>query len=230
MTHKRVHDPDAKSISKGSAHIFYALREPRVNVPEDVADGPLRCRVVCKVEGGRVNEGEGEGVEGVRVGGGQLDVDGRGPDVGGEAGTTLDELCDGGELFLGGGGGNERGVEEEAEEGGLAGASASDHEGVCGAVAGCVGVEPVGGGGGGPWCGGHGEEVAVLTGLVAVVDLLTTRGVFGAVHGGEQRGMNRAGSKPRWVARRERVRVLARALARLWLDKALPLSGVSREI
>lgn len=70
----------------------------------------------------------------------------------------------------------------------------------------------------------HEGDVAVLTLLVAVVDLLTTRWEFGAVHDGEQRGVNRA--DPSRVARR----VWKGAGNGLWSDKDLPLSGVSRAI
>ena len=117
------------------AHIVDTLRESRVEVSEDLVHDPLGALLVGKVEGGRVDKGEGEGVELLEVvvdRDGLVDVEGHGPDVGGEAGTALHETGDCRELVVGGGGGHDAGVEEKAEEGGLACSPASDHESIAG--------------------------------------------------------------------------------------------------
>ena len=114
----------------------------------------------------------------VVAGDGLVDVDGHGPDVGGEASTALDEAGDGGELLVGGGGGDGGGVEEETEEGGLAGAPASDHESVAG---GGLEAEPVDG------LLGVAREVVCVAGGArgrGVVGLLAACAEVVAVHGG----------------------------------------------
>lgn len=99
--------------------------------------------VVGKVEGGGVDEGESKKERrGVWVEG-EVDVDGGGANVGSVAAGALDELCDGGQLVLGGGWRYVAGVEEETEKGGLSGALAGHHEGVASDVAG-GGIEGVG--------------------------------------------------------------------------------------
>lgn len=86
--------------------------------------------VVGKVERGRIDESESEHLRrGIPVDI-KVDVDRRGANVGCMAATSLYELCDGSELVLCGCGGYVAGVEEETEEGCLAGAPSSDHEGV----------------------------------------------------------------------------------------------------
>ena len=68
---------------------------------QDVVEDPLGGGLVGKVETRGVDKREAEGVElldTVVAGDGLVDVDGHGPDVGGEASTALDEAGDGGEL------------------------------------------------------------------------------------------------------------------------------------
>ena len=111
---------------------MHTLRELVLDVPEYLLDGPVRRCLVCEVERGRVDEGELEGLLAVRVVLCQLNIDGYGSEMGGVSGRGVDELCDGGELVLRYGGGKDASVEEETEEGGLAGPPASDHESVGG--------------------------------------------------------------------------------------------------
>ena len=136
--------------------------------------------VVGKVEGGGVDEGERK-KERRRVWvEGEVNVDGGGANVGSVAAAALNELCDGGELVLGGRLRDVAGVEEETEKGGLSGALAGDHEGVASdvgieGVASCSGVHAVDGvNDGGRGADGRAGCVAVgVVGgewLVAVVD------------------------------------------------------------
>lgn len=75
-------------------HIVDAFNEARVDVAECVGENLLGCLLVCKVEGGRVDEGESDwlwmsssvGVDG--------DFESGATDVGGGTAGALDELCD----------------------------------------------------------------------------------------------------------------------------------------
>ena len=107
----------------GRTHGAQTLLEPRLHMPEYLHEGAL----VVAVERGRVDEGEGEGVLEVGAVGRQVNVDRRGPDMRGVTAAALDELGDRGELIVGDGGGDVAGVEEKAEEGGLACAASGDH-------------------------------------------------------------------------------------------------------
>jgi hypothetical protein len=171
----------AVDMRLNTTYVLHALREPGIDMSQNFGYGPLCCGVVPVVQRGGVNESEGVCLERVVVADGQLDVDGDGPDMGGEAAAALDELCDAVELLVGGGGRNKSGVEEETEEGGLAGASASDHESVCG------GVIVRGRGGRGllepGWEGVGGLAVAVVDVAACVV----------AVHGGGEQPRCEAG-------------------------------------
>lgn len=137
--------------------------------------------LVREVQGGGVDEGEGEDLRGSVSVDIEVDVDRRGANVGCMGAAPLDELCDGSELVLCSCGGYVAGVEEETEEGRLAGALASDHEGVASvgglqveegwtggahAIGGIVGCKGDGG-------GGRGDVFAVVVGgvdaLVAAV-------------------------------------------------------------
>lgn len=178
-------------------YVFYALRKPRVYVPQDLGDCSLSSCVVAVVEGGRVDEGEREGMQRVIVADGQVDIDGDGANVRGEAAAALDELCDVLELFVCGRGGNERGVEEETEEGGLACAPACDHERVAG-----HGLCVVGGRWTEPLEGVLVVEVAVVGVGVAAGDELNV------VHGG-------------WKASR-----VARRGHGYWPDTGIPDTGI----
>ena len=109
-----------------ATHVVQTLAEAGLDMAEDLLEGALCCGLVVCVEGGGVDEGEGEGVFVVVGVVGQVNVEGDGPDMRGVAAGALDELCGGGELVVGDGGGDGAGVEEEAKEGGLAGAAAGD--------------------------------------------------------------------------------------------------------
>ena len=106
------------------------LCETRIHMVKGVQHQPFCRLLVRKVQGRRVNEGETQRLG--TVVSVHLNVDGRRADVGRVAATALNELGDGSELFLGDVGGDVAGIEEEAEEGGLAGAATGDHEGVGG--------------------------------------------------------------------------------------------------
>ena len=111
----------------------------------------------------------------VAVCGGHVDVDGDGAHEGGVATAALDELGDGSELVARGGGGEEAGVEEEPEEGGLARAAASDHEGIARGVGvghpGCIWARAAGAAE-----VGRLVEVGVVGGGVVVGDKLDQQG------------------------------------------------------
>ena len=163
-----------------ATHVVQTLAETGLDMAKDLLEGALCCGLVVCVEGGRVDEGEGEGAFVVVGVGRQVNVEGDGPDMRGVAAGALDELGGGGELVVGDGGGDGAGVEEEAEEGGLAGAPASDHERVAGDVEGesvaCpssssnggLGVDRAVSGGG----GGHVGWVVAGRELVAIEEVV----------------------------------------------------------
>lgn len=155
---------------RGKTDVVDAVCESGVDLADDFLNCPLGGKVVGKVEGGGVDEGEGEDERrGVWVEG-EVDIDGEGANVGSVAAASLDELCDGSELVLVGREGDVAGVEEEAEEGRLSGALAGDHEGVASGVAGegiegvvgCSGVHDVREGGRGADSVGDEGELAVV--------------------------------------------------------------------
>ena len=158
-------------MRRGDTDVVDGVCESGVDLADDFLYGALCGVLVCKVERGRVDEGECER-KGVWVEG-EVDVDGEGANVGCVAAAALHELGDGGELVLAGGGGDVAGVEEEAEEGRLSGALAGDHE----RVAAGIGV--------------HGTDlasVAVVGGELAAV-YGERHGPCESVRGGTERGL-----------------------------------------
>jgi hypothetical protein len=95
-----------------------ALCETRIHMVKRLQHQPVCSLVVRKVQGRRVNEGETQRLG--TVVSVYLNVDGGRADVGRVAATALDELGEGGELVLGDIGADVAGIEEEAEETGLA--------------------------------------------------------------------------------------------------------------
>ena len=67
----------------------------------DVRDDPFRRNFVRKVERGSINEGEGHGLGRAGVRRVENDIYGNMSDVGCVTVRALNELCEGGELFLG---------------------------------------------------------------------------------------------------------------------------------
>lgn len=128
----RVQEVDAE-VDIAEPRIFAALREAdalcetRIHMVKRLQHQPFCSLVVRKVQGRRVNEGETQRLG--TVVSVHLNVDGGRADVGRVAATALNELGEGGELVLGDIGGDVAGIEEEAEETGLAAATASDEEG-----------------------------------------------------------------------------------------------------
>ena len=85
-------------------------------MPQRLGEQALGGNLVLEVERGRVDQGEAEGV---LLAGALLvdaDVDAGGADVGRVAAASLDELCDGRELVLGGPRRDDARVEQEPEE------------------------------------------------------------------------------------------------------------------
>ena len=122
----------ARGEGKGGAHVLDALGIAGVNVAQDVGNETVGGGLVGKVEGGGVDEGEGETTarEGVVVG--DVDVERGSADVGGVGRRCLYEFCEGEELVCGCGVGDVGCVDEETEEGSLSGALSCYHEGVSG--------------------------------------------------------------------------------------------------
>ena len=75
-----------------ATYVVDAFREARVYVPQDIGDHALGRGVVDKVDGRRVDEGEGELLLLVAVCGGHVDVDGDGAHEGGVALQVLSFL------------------------------------------------------------------------------------------------------------------------------------------
>lgn len=178
--------------------VVNAVCESGVDLADDFLNCPLGGMVVGKVQGRSVNEGEGKYERRCVWVEGEVDIDGGGANVGSVAAAALDELCDGGELVLGGRMGDVAGVEEETEKGSLSGALTGDHEGVASGIEGvvrCSGVHAVvgvndGGRGADGMAGNGSVDVVVEEREIAVVD--DERHGEDDVHtGGTERGFAR---------------------------------------
>ena len=174
-------------------------------MPENVTDDSFGGNVVPGIQGRGVREGEGDRLTLADLRNVQVNVEREGADVRGVASTSLDELGDGCELVLGGGGRNVAGIQEEAEEGRFSRCLPGDHKGVSAVRSVSVrpsNVETVPGGEESlrGECGIGGEGVVLGGHPVETVLLVVTPGpLFDFVHGGRKKRSERTQRRAIWL-------------------------------
>ena len=174
-------------------------------MPENVADESFGGNVVPGIQGRGVREGKRDRLTLADLRNVQVNVEGEGADVRGVASTSLDELGDGCELVLRGGGRNVAGIQEEAEEGRFSCCLSGDHKGVyavrsvrpSSAETVPRGEESLRG-----RCGIGGEGVVLGGHPVETVLLVVTPGpLFDFVHGGRKKRSERTQRRAIWLGR-----------------------------
>lgn len=173
-------------------------------MPENVADESFGGNVVPDIQGRGVRKSERNRLALADLGKVQVNVERDGADVRGAASTSLNELGDGCELVLRGGGRNVAGIQEEAEEGRFSRRLSGDHKGVSAERSvrpSSVGTVPGGEESLRGLCGIRREGV-VLGGHpgVETVLVVTPGPLFDFVHGGRKERSERTQRRAIWLA------------------------------
>jgi hypothetical protein len=108
-------------------YILDAIGESGFDMPEYLMNSPLGGSLILERQRGCIHERESKDLRCAILVNIMVDIDGCGAYVGCMTAATLHELCDGGELVLGGCWGDFTGVQEKTQKGSLAGALTSDH-------------------------------------------------------------------------------------------------------